>query len=186
MGLPDLPTPAYVEPRYPGVKELNISDDWRARWETADELPEGPPATHVYGIVVFDGRGYLARPRGAEAWDALTGEVPSGERLEAAVRRLAGAQVGAHVDRVTIVGYMDCRATSSNSAYESGVMTVRPFVVAAAKKVADTTGDPAFERRRMPINEFILALRARYPEFYEQFGLMVDRYLTMRSRGEVR
>ena len=49
----DMNALAAYEPVWPGVKELNIQDDWRARWVDEQELPDNAPVHFVYSLLVM-------------------------------------------------------------------------------------------------------------------------------------
>ena len=81
----DLGAIAAYEPRWPGVKELNIADDWRARWVDEQSLPENAPVHYAYALVVMGDKGYGVRESGGNRWGMLegaTGGVASEDQLE--------------------------------------------------------------------------------------------------------
>lgn len=175
---------SWEPPKPPGVRELNLGDLWRARWVEGGPLPRGVPVDRLYGVVLLDSKGYVSRARGAEHWDTLEGVPAAGEPPAAFLKKLARDHVGADATVIELIGYLDCRATSHNPTAPAGTAAVRAFYTMAARKVAANPGDPAFERRRLPLNEFMQALRLRYPEFEEYFGKSVERYVILHAKNE--
>jgi len=53
-----------------------------------------------------------------------------------------------------------------------------------AKKVADLPEGSDYERRRMRMAEFMVAMRARYPELEDYIGKCASRYAILRAKGE--
>src|SRR5690606_19488219 len=89
--------PSIAERRTPGVKELNIGDQWRALF-VDDELPPELEVTHAYVVVVKGERGYLLRRRGEGGnWTALEVEAEKGERIEDAIERVVGERMNGKV-----------------------------------------------------------------------------------------
>jgi hypothetical protein len=171
------------EPKWPGVKELNFADQWRARWNDEHELPENAPVYQAYAMVMMGDKGYATRESGASKWgmvEGLVGDTPIDAWLKAALQEQTGATAG----KTELVGYFECKATKLNADFESGEVTVRPFYVVAAKKIDDSPANPRFERRRFPLNEYMVAMRARYPELLDYLSKADERYAIMRARGE--
>lgn len=183
MSIPDLMNlPNFFIPAPPGVKELNLGDEWRATWEADPELPEGIPVLYGYAIVVCEGKGYIARREGDLRWRSVEGASQAGEKPLAFAKRAAKEQAGAtSIERVEQMGYYMCRATSHNPNFPPGATTARPIYLVVAKKVADTMRGTGFERRRLPMNEFADALRGAYPEFAESITKAVDRYMVIQA-----
>jgi hypothetical protein len=179
----DLGAIAAYEPRWPGVKELNLADLWRARWVGEQELPAGAPVHFVYALVAMGDKGYATRERGAAKWGMLEGEVGDAEP-EAFLKAALKERMGGTVARIELIGFFECKPTRHNTEYKSGEITVRPLYLVVAKKVDDLPEDSAYERRRFPLNEYIVALRARYPEFLDHIGLAANRYGFLRAKGE--
>ncbi|MEX1104054.1 MAG: NUDIX domain-containing protein [Dehalococcoidia bacterium] len=166
--------------------ELNIGDEWRARWVEGEGLPADVPVLHVYGSLVMDDKGYVVLERGSEArWSTVEGSVAAGEKPEPALKRLAKEQANATVARVEMVGFLDCRATSHNPDYHKDSRSLRPIYLVAAKQVKDLGSGAAFERRRLPMNEYMMAIRNRYPEIDDYLPKAVERYMILRARGEL-
>jgi hypothetical protein len=176
--------PSY-EPRWPGVVELNLGDQWRARWVDEQELPPNAPVAYAYALVFMGDRAYLTRPIGEEPWRTVEGPVPPGEAPEAALGRLAAEQTGAVAARLLLVGFLECRATSHNPEYEAGAVTVRPVYALVAQEMTDLGPGSPYQRRRLLTNEHIEAIRQRYPELWKYLGKASERYLVLRARGEV-
>jgi hypothetical protein len=184
MGMPDFPAgPPYI-PDPPGVREIRLGDAWLARWSDSLELPEGVPVSAVYASVMMDGKGYVVRPKGTAAWRSVEGTAERAETGEAALKRLLMAQIAATIGRTELVGFLDCRATSFNPAYPAGAASVQPVYLAIAKTIGNMPANGEWERRRLPLNEHIAALRLAYPQFEEYFAKTVDRYAVLRARGE--
>lgn len=187
MGIPgaDLSAIYSYRPRYVGIKELNIGDDWRATWVAATELPEDAPLLHGYAVVLADEKGYVARRTGTARWGVAEGALQAGESALAFAKRIAREQAGVVSADVELIGFFECRATSYNPDFPAGTATVRPIFLVAARKMKDLGKDSPFERRRLPLNEFAKTLRASYPELNESITAAVDRYLVRRARGEL-
>lgn len=171
-------------PRPAAVKELNLSDAWRARWVDEQELPANAPVNYAYAVLYMGDKGYVTRAAGAEKWGMVEGPI-EGETADAWLKREVPARTGATIGKTVLMGFFECRATSHNPEFEAGAITVRPFYIVAAKKVADLGEGSRWERRRLPLNEHIKAMRERYPELYDYVGQAADRYIEMRARGEV-
>lgn len=178
--------PQYV-PRAPaGVVELNIGDQWRAKWVDADELPKDAPVIFAYALVYRGDKGYMTRPRGSdETWRSVEGQLEPGETAEDFVRRASHEMTGATIDHVELVGFLECKATSFNKDFPVGSVTVRPLYVAVASEIDDVPEDSGFERRRMRLNEHSKALRARYPEIDEYIVKAMHRYSVLQVSGKV-
>lgn len=166
--------------------ELNLGDEWRARWVEAEPMPDGVPALHVYGVLLMDDKGYVVRERGSEArWGTIEGPPAPGETPEAAIKRLAKDQANATAARLEMMGYLDCRATSHNGSYPKDTRAVRPIYLFPAKQVKDLGSTAPFERRRLPMNEYMVAIRNRYPEIDDYLPKAVERYMVLRAKGEL-
>lgn len=170
--------------RYRGVVELRLGNDWLARWEQGDELPRGVPVIDVYASVYLGDKGYVFRPRGEEMWGTLNGRPDGDEKPLPYLKSLAKAG-GITPGKVVLIGYFDCKATSHNTEYPAEARAVLPFYAIAAKTAKDVPADSPYERRRLPINEHMAALRQRYQEFEIPLSEAADRYLILRARGEV-
>lgn len=171
------------EPKWPGVKELNLADQWRARWVDEQELPDGAPINFAYALVLMGDKGYATRERGASRWEMIEGElgdVPVEQFLKQALKERMGAQAA----RTEVVGFFECKPTRHNTAFKPDDTTVRPLYLVVAKKIDDLPDNSKYERRRFPLNEYMVALRAGYPEIAEYVGLGVNRYGVLRAKGE--
>jgi len=173
---------SYV-PRWGGVKELNIADQWRAKWVDEQELPENAPVHYVYAIVCMADKGYATRESGENVWCMLEGEV-GGEQPEAWLKKAAATRMAITPAKLDLVGFLECKATRHNTEFEQGTVVVRPFYVLVAKTVKDLPDDSLYERRRFPLNEYTVALRARYPEILDYLALATNRYAVLRAKGE--
>ncbi len=166
--------------------ELNISDEWRGRWVEDEPLPDGVPVLHLYGVLLMDDKGYVVRERGSQgAWATIEGPVVAAEKPEAGLRRIAKEQANAAPARMEMVGFLDCRATSHNREHPRDSRSVRPIYLFAAKQVKDLGGTAAFERRRLPMNEYMVAIRNRYPEIDDYLPKAVERYMVLRAKAEL-
>ena len=174
---------AMYRPRPLAVKELNLSDDWRARWIDEQELPENAPVNYAYAVVMMGDKGYVTRGRGTSEWGTVEGTV-KGEAPEAFVKRAVKEQLGATVRSLELLGFLECRATSHNEEFPAGFTTVRTMYMVVAKSIDDLPAGSAYEKRRLPMNEYLMALRGRYPELADYFGQAGQRYAIMRAKGE--
>lgn len=171
------------EPKWPGVKEMNFADQWRARWNDERELPENAPVYHAYAMVMMGDKGYATREAGSPKWgmvEGLVGEASVDAWLKAALAEQTGATAG----KTELVGFFECKATMLNKDFKQGEVTVRPLYVVAAKSIDDAPADSRYERRRFPLNEYFVAMRARYPELLEHLTEAGQLYAVMRARGE--
>lgn len=172
------------EPRWAHILELNISDAWRARWIKDEELPAEVPVNHAYGVVYLGDKGYVCRPEGATVWGTVEC-APGSVDAEEALRKAAKEQTGATIDKAVLIGFLYCKATSLNPDFEAGAPTTRPIYILSAKKVDDIPAGSPFERRRLPINEHIKALRERYPEIGAYMAEAAEKYLVLQAKGEL-
>lgn len=182
--IPSMADIARYQPRWAGEKELNLGDEWRALWEAEDTLPEHAPTYHHYTVVFLKDRGYVTRRAGGDVWGTVEGPLEPGDVLEDAVKDAVHRQTGVIAARLRLIGYFECKATRHNAAFAEGTVTVRPVYVAVGERLEDVPDDSGHERRRLPINEFVAALRRRHPEIQDQLGKAVDAYLVMQARGE--
>lgn len=171
------------EPRWPGVRELNFADQWRARWVDEQDLPAGAPVHVAYAVVLMDDKGYATREKGSAKWEMLEGEV-EGATPEEFLKKALKERMGGTPARMDLVGFFECKPTRHNTEFKAEDVTVRPMYVVVAKKIVDLPANSAHERRRFPMNEYMVALRARYPELSDAIGLATNRYGVLRSRGE--
>ncbi len=185
MGFPGMPENVNIYfPEPAGVQEIRLNDRWLARWTAGGELPDGVATSHIYTAVVMDGKGYVCREHGATVWRSVEGEPNPGEKPEAALKRLLKEQMAAVPEKIEQIGFFGCRATSFHPDVPAGTPSVQPLYLVIAKSLGNMASNTAWERRRLPYNEFIVALRAAYPLFHEQYGDTTDRYLVLRARGE--
>lgn len=172
----------YIAP--PGAtKELNLNDEWRGRWVDDSHLPEDVPVTYAYALVYLGDRGYVTRPADTEAWGMVEVAIDS-PRPEAALKQAVKEQTGGTVDRAVVTGYLECRATSHNESTEAGSVSVRPLYVVVLKSIKDLGREAPYQRRRLPLNEYVAALRERYPEIRQYVSDAASEYVAMRARGE--
>jgi ADP-ribose pyrophosphatase YjhB (NUDIX family) len=175
------------KPRAPiGVVELNIGDQWRAKWLDADELPEDAPVFYAYAVVYSGDKGYVTRPRGSdETWRTVEGHLQPGETPEDFVKRGCYEMTGANIRHVDLLGFLECKATSHNQEFQAGTITVRPIYVAVASSIDDVPDDSGYERRRLRLNEHSRALRVRYPELDEHMLKAAQRYAVLTATNAV-
>lgn len=172
--------------REPGVMETNIGDEWRARWVDSSELPDGVEVTLVRALIFADDKGYALRPRGTTNWIGIEDVLPAGEAPDAYLKRILAERVAIKVGMVELIGFQACRATRHNTTHAEGALTLRPLYIVAAKSVETVPPDSAYERRRMPLNEYAMAMRARYPEIEPHITTLLQRYAVMLAKGELR
>lgn len=186
MGFPGMDggMTVYIPPP-PGAVELNLGDEWRARFVAEATMPKGIPMDYGYALLVMGDRGYVVRPRGQPQWGTVEAPAEPGEKAAAWAKRAAKEQANAAVARADLVGYLECRATSHNPSFPPGATVVRPIYRLVAKTVKDLGPDAPFERRRLPLNEYAMAIRTRYPELHHYLVPALDEYIAMRARGEV-
>lgn len=170
------------EPRWPGVKELNLADQWRARWVNEQVLAENAPVHYVYSLLVMGDKGYGIRPVGGNRWGLLEGLAGTNSG-EAFLKKAAKEWLGATLGKTELIGFFECRATMHNEEFKQGELTVRPLYVSVAKTMPETSPNAGYERRRFPLNEYVVALRARYPEFMDHIQLAMNRYSVMQAKG---
>lgn len=185
MTIPDLGALAMVKLPRPGVTELNLGDQWRAVFIEPDEAPEGVPLTYGYLLAFMQGKAYLVRPRGSEErWSTLEGEFAPGETAAKWAARLAKEQLNAKVASLHLTGYLECKATQHNTTHERGTRTLRPLGFIVLKGIADLPRTSPWERRRLPTNEHIVAIRARYPELAKYLGDAASDYQLLLAKGQ--
>lgn len=184
MVMPPMDMNIYI-PDPLAVVELNLGDYWRGRWVDANELPKGAPVTLGYVVVCMGDKGYLTREKGAERYGTVGGSLNEGEKPEAWLKRVVLEQTGATPGRTELLGYFDCRATSHNPDYELGAATVRPVYLVSAKSMKDLGAKSAYERRRLPMNEFAVEIRRRHPEVDSHLQAAINKHMTLHLRGEV-
>jgi hypothetical protein len=181
----DFPGVGVYEPRWPGVKELNLADQWRARWVSEQELPENAPVHYLYALLLMGDKGYAVRESGGNRWgmiEGLAGDLTADAWLKQALKEQAGATLG----RAELVGFLECKPTRFNTEFSKDQLTVRPLYVVAAKSVADVPEGSRFERRRFPLNEYVVAMRARYPELLDQLTQAFSHYAVMQAKAQSR
>ena len=147
-------------------------------------LPADVPVSALYAAVVMDGKGYLTRPKGESVWRSIEGSPKPGEKTDAAIKRLLKTQMAATIERTELIGFLECRATSFHPTQAAGDASVQPIYLLVAKTMGNMGTNAEWERRRLPLNEHIVALRLGYPLFEGYFGKTADRYAVLRARGE--
>jgi hypothetical protein len=177
------PMPYVYIPLPVAVKELRLNDMWLARWSEANELPKGAPVNYVYTLLYMGDKGYVVREKGTENWRSIEGVVED-ESAEAWIEREIPARTGLTVGKTALVGFLACRPTKFNTEFPAGSFAVRPLYIVVASKVGETPDDSAYERRRLPMNEYLVVVRNRYPEIREHIDEAAGRYVRMRAKGE--
>lgn len=185
MVYPNLGGAVDYTPRWGGAHEINIGDQWRARWNDEQALPKGAPVVYAYAVVCLDSKGYVTRKAGSTTWGTIEGDLRPGESPEAFVKRAAKEQVGARSGRLELIGFLECKATSHNVDYPRDAITLRPIYLFAPKQLGDVPDGSGYERRRLPMNEFVVALRSRYPELDQYLVKATERYAVLKARAEV-
>lgn len=184
MQPPNLADLARYKPRWLGVYELNIGDAWRAVWESAEELPQDAPVYHARAVVFHDERGYVTRTSDSATWGTVQGDLEPGEQPEAFVKRAALEQTGAVIKSTHLVGFLECKATRYNPNFEAGQVTVQPLYLAVARTVKDVPEGSPYQRRRLPMNEFMRALRVAHPELERYLSEAGQKYAVLRAKGK--
>ena len=184
--MPQMHIPAV---RPPGTVEVKIGDEWRARFNPATEeygetLPAGAPVTHVWALLYYADKGYLVRSEGETSWDMLVIEGTDIADPAAQVARLAVERHGLTPGKVDLIGYFSCKATRHNTEFALGAETVRALYLVSVKQVSDVPEGSTYERRRLTLSEYGVALRSRYPHLELQMPIAAQRYAVMRARGE--
>ncbi len=178
MGIDLMNLPAY-EPRWPGVLELNLQDQWRARWVDEQELPENAPVSWAYGMVCMGDNGYATRAKGGARWEMIEG--PTGDKQpEAFVKQAAIERMGATAGRMELIGFFECKATRLNTGVKPGTITVRPSTWWARKwLIARRIG---YERGADAMAEFLVAC-GRVPES-STHRKCASRYANLRAKAK--
>ena len=179
--MPDMGS--YREPEFAHLKELSIGNAWLARWVKDEPLPTDVPVDYAYGLVFLGDKGYVCRSQAASVWGTVEGAT-EGADVAAFLSGAAHDQTGAVVGRQELVGFLYCKATSHNPEHESGAVRTRPIYVLVAKSMDDVPEGTGFVRRRLPLNEHLMALRDRYPELGKSMTEASEKYSIMRARGE--
>lgn len=184
MSFPGMPPMGsiYIPPPA-ATKELNLEDEWRGRWVDERELPAGVPVVYAYSLVYMGERGYATRPVGVEQWGMVELAVESSD-AEADVTRAVAEQTGGTVAKLVVAGYLECVATSHHATLPAGSVAVRPLYVAVLSDIHDLGREAPFQRRRLPLNEYVGAMRHRYPEIRPQVSDAASLYVAMRAKGE--
>ncbi len=171
--------------REPGVVETNIGDQWRARWVDTAELPDGVEVTLVRALLFAGDKGYALRPIDAKNWDAIADDLPAGESPDGYLKRILKERIGIVAGTIELIGFQACRATRHNPTHKEGALTLRPLYLVAASGVEAIPAGSGYERRRMPLNEYGVAMRARYAEVEPHLTKLLQRYAVMLAKGEV-
>ncbi|MEO8540437.1 MAG: hypothetical protein ABI577_11910 [bacterium] len=171
------------DPVWPGVVELNLADQWRARWVNQQEFPENAPVNYAYALVLMGDKGYATREAGSQKWGMLEGEIGTAT-VEDFLKSALKERMGGAPAKVELIGFFECKPTRHNTAFQPGDVVLRPLYLIVAKTVNDLPDGSGYERRRFPLNEYLVALRARYPELLDYIGLATNRYGVLRAKGE--
>ena len=185
MPLGNIPMPPMPEPRYGGTLEILLEGDWRAVYVDEDPVPEGLPERYAYALVVRGEHGYVTERDGERGWRVVEGEPEEGESGEAFARRAALERTGASVDRLLLIGYLDCEATDANERFPTGDRAARPLYVAVAGEVGPVPEGSDHHRRRLRMTDFQKEVRLRYPSLWRYFSRGLDRYLILQRTGQL-
>ena len=177
----DLNAISSYEPRWPAVKELNLADQWRARWNDEPELPDGAPVQHIYALLFLADKGYAVREPGANKWGMIEGS--PGDLTASEFLKASAKSIGATIGNTELIGYFECRPTRHNTEFKAGDTVVRPLYVISAKAVKDVPEGSPWERRRFPQNEYMVAMRAHYPQLLEQLTKAMGRYAVLQAQS---
>lgn len=165
------------------TKELNLNDEWRGRWVDGEELPSDTPVVYAYALVYMEDRGYATRPADTDEWGMVELSI-TGSKPEAEIKQAVKEQTGGTAEKLVATGYLECVATSHHSTLPAGSVAVRPLYVAVLKSIKDLGREAPYQRRRLPLNEYVAAMRKRYPEIRRQVSDAAARYVAMRAKGE--
>lgn len=185
MPLGNIPMPPMPEPRYGGTLEILLEGDWRAVYVDEEPVPEGLPERYAYALVVRGEHGYVTERDGERGWRVVEGEPQEGESGEAFARRAALERTGASVDRLLLIGYLDCEATDANARFPTGERAARPLYVAVAGEVGPVPEGSGHHRRRLRMTDFQKEVRLRYPSLWRYFSRGLDRYLILQRTGQL-
>lgn len=185
MPLGNIPMPPMPEPRYGGTLEILLEGDWRAVYVDEESVPEGLPERYAYALVVRGEHGYVTERDGERGWRVVEGEPEEGESGEAFARRAALERTGASVDRLLLIGYLDCEATDANARFATGDRAARPLYVAVAGEVGPVPEGSDHHRRRLRLTDFQKEVRLRYPSLWRYFSRGLDRYLILQRTGQL-
>jgi hypothetical protein len=183
MTIPNLTNMQIPERKIPGVRELNIGDQWRAVY-AEEEKPEGVPETHAYVVVVKDDRSYLLRRKGTDKWGTLEVEIPEGTPADEAIGAALQERLGATLALLVTGGHFQCRATRHNTTHETGMPTMRGFYTAVVGEVEPQAEDAEYERRRLRFNELMKAIRQQHRELEPYLIKVFEKWLVMQTKGE--
>ncbi len=183
-GSPSFDPSSFYIPEPAGVYEHNLGDEWRGIWMDTEEVPEGILLSGCYLFLFMDGKGYVTRSSEDVTWGTPTGVPAEGESFQQLVARMAKEQAGITLKKTIVHGMLGCKATSHNAKYPAGSISLQPFVIGIASKVDDIAASSGSMRRRLPANEYIAAMRKRYPEWERYVGDLVSRYLILEAKGE--
>ena len=176
---------AKYTPRYDFTREINLEDQWRGKWVAGEELPERAPVNFAYAVVLWKDRGYVTRRVGEDNWRTVEVAMELGDDPEPIVTEAVFQQTGAKVSELFLNGWFDCKPTILNEDVSGDAIRVRPLYLAVAESVEDVPEGSGFQRRRLPVNEFAVAMRRRYPEVLEHIRMAIDQYVVKRAKGEL-
>lgn len=183
-GGPNYDPSSFYIPEPAGVYEHNLGHEWRGIWMDTHEVPENILISGCFLFLFKDGKGYVVRHDESEVWGTPEDVPQDGESFDDFITRMARDQAGITLKTVIVKGMLGCRATSHNTKYPAGSISLRPFVLGIAKDVKDIPEGSSSMRRRLPANEYIAQMRRRYPEWERYIGDLVSDYLIRNAKGE--
>lgn len=183
-GVPNIPMQPRRAPKHAGVIEINLGDEWRGVYEEG-EPPEGTPVLFAIGILVKKDKGLLVKKITADRWSILEGIPEKDESTDAFLKRIAEEHAGVSTNKILTLGHDNLKATRHNTEYELGTQAVRTFSLVIAETVGQIPEDSEYTRRRVPLSEYAVTVRQRYPEFTKHLGKALDQYVIMRAKDEI-
>jgi hypothetical protein len=184
MGMPNIPMQPKRPLKFSGVIEINLGDNWRGVY-TEGAPPKNVPVLYAIGILVRKEKGFLVRKTAEDFWNVLEGNPVKGEQTDTFLSRIAEEQAGIDIDRIITLGFDDLKATRHNTDYEIGTQAIRTFSLVIADTVGQIPEESGYTRRRLPLSEYAVAVRKRYPEFTKHLGKALDQYIIMRAKNEI-
>ena len=184
MGMPNIPMQPQRPLKYSGVFEINLGNNWRGVY-TEGAPPKDVPVLYAIGILVKKEKGFLVKKTVEDFWNVLEGNPEKGEQSDTFLSRIAKKQAGIAIDRILTLGFDDLKATRHNTDYEIGTQAIRTFSLVIADTVGQIPEESDYTRRRLPLSEYAVAVRKRYPEFTKHLGKALDQYMIMRAKDEI-
>ena len=183
-GVPNIPMQPRRAPKYAGVTEINLGDEWRGVYEEG-EPPEDTLVLFAIGILVKKDKGILVKKTTEVQWNILEGIPEKGESTDAFLKKIAEEHAGVSVNKILTLGHDNMKATRHNTEYDLGTPAVRTFSLVIAETMGQIPEESEYTRRRLPLSEYAVAIRKRYPEFTKHLGKALDQYIIMQAKGEI-